>query len=193
MILGYSIQLTDTGKDMYGDDFEFGPDPGNKCLKYRCIYNINYLPNNFMISRNAKSDFFETGDGFHLVSKKVIEFCRRNKYKNIEFVLLPNDDRYFWMKPHTVVEYDFKRRGTEFLRYSEKCKGYREIIGADPACLKKNTPLGDNFFRTDMSFGSVNGKHPSILIGNKTFNKIKMEGLKGIYFDKILDKYEWEK
>src|SRR6187402_2744432 len=149
MILGYTLIGTDANDNLYGDDFEFGPNPKDKCLKYRCIYEINYLPNNFKISKNSKSDFLDTYDGFLLVTKNVIEFCKKNKYRNIEFIPLPNDTRYYWMKPHIEIEYDFKRRGTEFLRYSEKCKGYKEIIGADPVCLKKNKLLGDNFYRTD--------------------------------------------
>jgi len=193
MLLGYHLLSTDARDRLYGDDFEFGPNPKDKCLKYRCIYDINYLPNNFKISRNAKSDFLITYEGINLVTKNVIEFCKKNRYTNIEFIRLPNDDRYYWMKPHADVEFDFKRRGTEFLWYSKKCKGYREIIGADPVCLKKNKPLGDNFYRTDLSFGSIDGKHPLILMGTETFNKIKKSGLRGAYFEKILDKYEWEK
>ena len=193
MILGYSLFATDTRKNMYGDDFEFGPDRQNKCLKYRCIYEINYLPGNFEVPKNTRSDFLETYDGFHLVTENVIKFCETNKYENIEFIPLPGNSRYYWIKPHTEVEYDFKRRGTRFLYYSNKCKGYGEIIGADPVCLKNNKPLGDNFYRTDLSFGSVNGKSPSILVGVKTFDKIKRSGLKGVYFEKVLDKYKWEK
>jgi hypothetical protein len=151
------------------------------------------LPDNFKIPRNTKSDFLITYEGFHLVTAAVIKFCKKNKYKDIEFVPLPGNSNYYWMKPHAVIEYDFKKADTKFIRYSKNCRGYREVIGGYPVCLKKVKSLGDNFYRTDISFGSVDGKHPLILIGTETFNKLKESGLRGVYFEKVLDKYEWEK
>jgi hypothetical protein len=53
--------------------------------------------------------------------------------------------------------------------------------------------IGDNFFRTDIFFGSYASKHPLYLVGEITKKKLKKAGFKQIYFDRILDEYAWQK
>lgn len=83
-------------------------------------------------------------------------------------------------------------RETKFINYSSNCHGYEEIIGATPVCLKDKTVLPDSFFRTDICFGSFAGKSPLYLIGEATRRKLVAAGFKEIFFEKILDKYEWQ-
>lgn len=186
MLLGYNLVATDTRKWLLGDNLEYAP--SNPCNKYKNIYEINFLPDNFLLPR-GKKDFYETLDGFFLVSEKVKEFCDYYQYKNLEFVPLPNSN-YYWFKSENILKYDIKTRGTRFLNHSEECNGYLEIVGATPVCLIDKKPIGDNFFRTDVFFGGKNGKSPLLCIGIETFSKIKDYTLSGLHFQKILDKYD---
>ena len=74
--------------------------------------------------------------------------------------------------------------------FNKKCNGYREISQIRQICLVDKSPLEDNFYRTDLSFGDAQGKSPLTCIGIETFMKIKKAGFKGVYFDKIFDRYE---
>lgn len=186
MLLGYTLICSDISCRLLGDNFLHAPP--NPCNNYLSIYDINYIPDNFKMPKK-KHDFFETMDGFLLVSERVRRFCVSNKYRHLEFVKLKSY-KYYWLKSNNVIEFDHKTRGTLFLGYSKKCKGYKEVVGAHPVCLIDKRPLSDNFHRTDICFGDEDTKSPVNCVGIRTYEKIRSLGFKGVNFDKILDTYE---
>lgn len=185
MILGYLISPCE--EDYYM--FE-GLTLGN-CANYSDIYHINKINPDLAIK--SKKNLFYIYEGFIIISERFKEFCERERYRGIEFIYLPGSPEFYWLKVNNIIEYDTDRRGTEFLNYNEECKGYEEIIGASPACLKNNSPLPDGIFRSDICFGSYAAKSPLYYVGAETKNKLKEAGFKEIYLEKILDKYKWEK
>ena len=186
MILGYSIDEADLKCNMLeGLQLE-------ECAKYSNIYDLNLIDSNFKM-KNKKYNVACTYDGFTIVSEKFKQFCEQEGYTGLEFIILPNAPSFYWFKIHNVVEFDTKERETEFINYNEACKGYEEIIGATPVCLKNKIPLPDGFYRTDICFGSYAGKSPLHLVGDDTMKKLKAVGFKEIFFQKILDRYEWQK
>lgn len=187
MLLGYTLIATDTRSWVLEEYFSQLDSDDNTCDKYKCIYDIDFVPKVFKLPK-TKKDFYWSIDGYLLVSERVKLFCRSNKYAGLKFIKIPGTD-YYWLKTSNVLKYDIKKRGTLFLNYNKKCKEYEEIVGADPVCLVDNTLLGDNFYRTDISFGHMT-KSPVECVGIKTKNKIKMAGFTGIYFDEIHDHYK---
>lgn len=186
MILGYAIDMPNMDCEML-EDLEL-----EECAKYSNIYDLNIIdPDIKMLGK--KYNISSTYDGFEIVSEKFMAFCEKEGYGGLEFIALPNAPGFFWFKINNIVEYDTKARETSFLNYSSTCKGYEEIIGADPVCLKDKALLGDVFFRTDVCFGSFAGKSPVSLVGEATKKKLLAAGFKEIYFEEILDKYEWQK
>lgn len=186
MILGYSIEETDLKCNML-EGMQL-----TACAKYSNIYDLNIVNPNFKI-KNKKGNVGCTYDGFSIVSELFKQFCEKEKYNGLEFYSLPSTPGYYWFKIHNAVEFDAVARETQFLNYNEPCKGYEEIIGATPVCLKNKTPLTDGFFRTDIFFGSFAGKSPVYLVGDVTMSKLKAAGFKEISFEKILDRYDWQK
>lgn len=184
MTLGYVLSPPDNGEYMF---YKLEID---ECTKYRNIYDTNKIDPEFRVFK--KKDITETYDGYKIVSNRFKLFCETEGYENLEFISLSTPG-FYWFKVNNIINYDGKARGTQFINYSEYCNGYEEIIGATPACLKNKSIIPDNFFRTDICFGSYHRKSPLYIIGQETKNKLKAAGFKEIYFEKILDKYDWEK
>ncbi|RZJ77837.1 MAG: hypothetical protein EOO20_28440 [Chryseobacterium sp.] len=185
MLLGYELSGSDAREKMLGDEAEYAPP--HPCNLYRTIYEINFLPDNFKIPKR-KNDFYSSADGFKLVSEKVKAFCIWHKYKGLTFVPLPNTN-YYWLKTKNVIEYDQSNKYITRTEYSRKCKGYREITCPTPVFLKKKKPLGDNFYRTDLCFGS-DGRFPIMCIGIETAARLKKANFTGLYLREIKDSYD---
>lgn len=186
MIIGYCVIVPDIGCDMLSD-LELSP-----CSRYSNIYDINIIDKNFKISKR-KNNIMSTYDGYKIVSEKFKLFCETQAYTGLSFVPIPYSQNHYWFKISNVLEFDFEAAGVQFLNYNEECKGYEEIIGAFPVCLKGKETIKDGFFRTDICFGSFAGKSPVYLVGEETMKKLKSAGFKEIFFEEILDVYQWQK
>ena len=66
------------------------------------------------------------------------------------------------------------------------------MVGATPVCLVDNEILKDGFYRTDIEFGRSYAKYPVFMVGLETGEKSKAQKFKGLYLERILDKYKWE-
>lgn len=184
MILGYLLTPPDNG------DYMFYKLEIDECTKYSDIFRINRVNPDFKVSKKKKN-ITETFDGYKIVSEVFKFFCENEKYENLEFVPLSTPG-FYWFKTHNIIEFDVVARETSFRNYNEKCKGYEEITGATPACLKNKVVLPDGFFRTDVCFGDSSMKSPLYMVGAQTKQKLKEAGFKEIYFNEILDKYDWQ-
>ncbi len=188
MLLGYELNGSDAKLPMLGDGLELAPP--NPCNPYKSIYEINFLPDSFKIPKR-RNDFYDSLDGFFLVSERVLDFCKKNNYRNLEFIPLKNT-KYFWLKSNNIIRYNKKSKYIRYYNYSKKCKGYEEIVSPGPLFLMNKTPLSDNFHRTDISFGK-NGRSPVMCIGIETYKKIKKAGFTGVFVNEIHDKYDEKK
>jgi len=186
MILGYVILDPDN------EDYMLDKIAQNKCANYSNIYDLNFINSSYQFKKK-KYNISSTYDGFKIVSEKFRQFCEREKYQGLEFVKLPKSSGFYWFKIHNIVEYDAGARKTQFINYNKECKGYEQIIGATPACLKSKIPLPDGFYRTDICFGNYAGKSPLEIVGTITMAKLKAAGFFEIYFEEILDEYDWQK
>ena len=156
------------------------------------IYDLNIVNPNFKVPKKAKN-ISSTYEGYTIVSEKFKTFCEAEKYEGLEFVILPSSPEYYWFKVHNILEFDIQARETRFLGFNKQCNGYEEIIGVNPTCLKNKFLLDDMFYRTDIFAGSFVNKSPSEMVGEKTKEKLKQAGFKEFFFEKILDKYKWQK
>jgi hypothetical protein len=183
MILGYVISVPDIKTTMFANV------KLAECARFSNIYDLNLFDVNFRM-RNKTYGISSTYDGFVIVSEKFKRFCETESYLGLEFINLPNAPGFYWFKTNNILEFDSNERETRFIDYNDDCKGYEEIIGATPACLKSKFPIGNNFFRTDICFGSSAGKSPLYLTGEVTKKKLEEVGFKEIYFEEVLDNYK---
>lgn len=185
MLLGYALIIYDNKYSMYRN-LKLA-----KCAKYSDNYSINLIDPSIKI--RTKKHISSTYDNFTIVSDQFKAFCEHEKYAGLEFVVLPNSPGFYWFKIQNIIEFDSEAYGTRFINYNEQCQGYEEIIGADPACLKVKELIPDGFFRTDLYFGSFATKTPLEMVGIETRQKLIAAGFKGIDFNEIFDKYDWQK
>jgi len=101
MLLGYNIYFNTNQKYcMYGNvKLEEGD-------KYRNIYTIDKF--NPDIKIRIKKPVFCTCDSFRIVSEEFKQFCEREGYEGLEFVVLPKSPGLYWFKAHKVIEYDLQ-------------------------------------------------------------------------------------
>ena len=187
MLLGYVIFSYDNKYSMYRNL------KLNECDKYSDIYTINRI--DIEIKIKTKKNISCTYDNFTIVSEQFKEFCERENYSGLEFVVLPSSPGLYWFKIYNVIELDEKAHiegfsAVRFINYNEQCKGYEEIIGATPAWLKVKEIIPDGFFRSDLCFGSFASKAPLKIVGVETMKKIKAAGFKGLDTSEIKDKYD---
>ncbi len=185
MLLGYTIIYPDT------DAFMLSEVKLDECAKYSNVYDLNIIDPNFKVPKRAKN-ISATYDGYTIVSEKFKAFCETGGYTGVEFLSLPGAPGFYWFRVHNILVCDVEARGTEFLNYSEKCKGYEEIIGITPICLKDPKVLEDRFYRTDLFAGSFERKSPTYMVGKETKKKLVAAGFREIYFQKIQDRYSWQ-
>jgi hypothetical protein len=185
-ILGYSLDSVGNNERGMFENIEL---PNKDTIIYSNIYDINLYDVNFKIGSKKKFDMSVTYDGFTIVSEKFRLFCLDNKYKGLEFQPLKKETGFFWFKINNTIIFDFESRKTKFLNYDDSFVKYASVHGATPVHLKVKNILKDGFYRTDIFFGHHESKSPVEIVGIETKNKIKMAGLKGIYFEKIFDYY----
>jgi len=126
--------------------------------------------------RKRRRDATATYDGYFLVSERFKAQCDRERWLGVEFVRLPADPAFFWLRSIRMLEFDAERRETRFKRYCTACRGYCDVIGANPIYLKGiSGPLGEGFYRTDLQFASGPEQHPLIIVGPRTGQQIKSQ------------------
>jgi hypothetical protein len=208
MKIGYWLSGTDNKSDMfYSDDpglkmpefirffrkGEYYNDPDLKiCSNCGYVTNYDYVNPNFRV-KIRQYDFSYTYDGRCIISLKFKEFCKRNKYKNIEFIKLPSDVDFFYFKVYNVLEVNEYKQSITREKYCEFCKQYESVVITTPS---KSLPLNifyinhqslidDNFYSANIQFGGGNNKSQVIIIGFETAEKLKREKMKGILFRNV--------
>jgi hypothetical protein len=182
MIIGYAISPQHNN-----DSYMFLPSDANlpKCPKCGYVTNFDYISPLFKLNKR-KYDVSDTYDLRFIVSLKFKEFCVKNNYKGIEFKKLPNDPGFFKLEVKNIIKFDTEKVKLRYYKYCEKCHNYESITPGYPIFLKGiNKKLADGFYATDVHFASANEKSPIFVIGIETYEKMKKEKFKGIFFSKV--------
>jgi hypothetical protein len=185
-VLGFSISGPDNDSYMNSDQYEVNI---CKCLDFVKNRQLHLNPNFKLIKKSY--DISSTYDSYLIVSDRFKQFCEDNKYSGVSFFAIPNYETKFLMLVTNVVKFDTARRETIFIEFNSVCNEYNEVVGATPVCLSDNSILTDGFYRTDIEFGRSYAKDALILVGLDTGAKLKAQKFKGLYLEKILDKYKW--
>ena len=181
MLIGYLITWPDN------DSYMFSSWVNNleKCPKCGYFTDFFDVSPDFKVTKRMY-DISYTYDDYCIVSRKFKEFCQRFNYSNINFIKLPNDKDFFFFLPNETLSFDSNKRNIRFENLCSYCNNYESVVGATP-CFLKNTskPVSDNFYKTDILFGSGNEKSPLIIIGKETAERLKKEKFNNISFEEI--------
>lgn len=182
MVTSYCLYGQDNDSWMLDDG---KPSDGLRCPKCGLLTDFNYS-NPFYKLKKSTYDYSHPYDIGIIVSTKFKEFCVRENYSNIEFKELERSPGFFQFYAKRILKVDAQRSGTTFSKYCDVCKNYEEVIGSNPLYLQTNSKVDEGFYRTDLIFGSRNGKNPIIIIDPSLQQKLKREKLKGLVFRHIV-------
>jgi len=186
-IVGYTLSIPDNGRHMFMHKSE-----RKRCsacsypLKF-LSYNPKFKSSSRIVDRHdgyitSKPDISSTYDLFYIASGRFRDFCLNEGYDGLIFDKFNDDPNYFNLRVRRRVKFDARRRRTTFDKYCRVCKNYESVVGATPSYLLRSSPLSDNFYRTDLIFGSEGRRSPLILVGPETKTKLQLAKLKGLTF-----------
>ncbi|HWZ58949.1 MAG TPA: hypothetical protein VNW46_08255 [Gemmatimonadaceae bacterium] len=204
MILAYAITPQDDDSFMLGEDtyrpldsggfydWRFGvsgaPHPAT-CATCGTKTDVNFVNDQFRV-HNRRRDLTATYDGYLLASKRFHKHCVAHRYPGVEFVPLPADEDFFWLRSQRTVRFDAARRGTRFEKLCNRCGSYFNIVGAHPIFLAAvSTSLTDGFYRTDIEFGSGHEQHPIVLVGTNTAAELRALNLRDLELEAVEDEH----
>jgi hypothetical protein len=158
MILAYAIDAQDDDSYMLGEDTYRVADSGSFCdwrfgrsgLPHAATCaacgrktSPDYLNGEFRVHKRGR-DLTATYDGYLLASKMLRDHCVARKYPGVDFLPLPADENFFWLRPHRIVRFDAARRGSRHGKFCDRCGGYFDVVGAKPIFLAGvSAPLMD--------------------------------------------------
>jgi|GEM_PF-551888 len=131
-----------------------------------------------------KYDLSSTYDGLTIATSAFKMFCEKNGYgKDMIFKGFKEDVGHFHLLVKKKIKFDTLKKETRFEKLCPECGNYESVVGAYPAFLLVTKPLSDGFYCSDLLFASGNEKSPLILVGIKTYQRLKASKLKGLEFE----------
>ena len=131
--------------------------------------------------RQRKRDLSMTYDGVIVASTAFVNVCEMAGMEGIRFHRLPDDPDFFRVDTCRSVLFDAERRATRFLGHCGICGQYDEIIGANPVLLREGEQIADaEVVRTDLEFGSDDGKAPLLICSDVAKRSLASHTLKGV-------------
>jgi hypothetical protein len=133
-----------------------------------------------LVVKNRRYDISITYDGVELVSQLCKSACEASGLSGLVIRPLPDDPDFFAIRASRAIPFDSERRGTRFIKPCPASGRHESVVGATPAFLKTGTAVGgQEFVRTDLEFGSYDGKHPLLICGEVAANALCPRKLKG--------------
>jgi hypothetical protein len=130
-------------------------------------------------------DISATYDGFYIVSARLRE-CVEHALDDVQFDRFTTTESYFNLRPQRVVEFDYERSGTRFIKKCDDCGNFESVVGIGrPPYLRVDSPILNGIFRTDILFASGNEKHPLIMVGIDTKADLENCRLHGLEFSEV--------
>ncbi|PMN66659.1 hypothetical protein, partial [Enterovibrio norvegicus] len=180
----FYIDLNDNDSFMCSSDNTIYDNPVHLCVCESCGYRTDFehVSDSFSLKRK-NYDLSITYDGYYVASLKLKETVQRKSLKGIEFIQLKEEPDFFVMFVRNVVCFDMEKRNSRRINLCSNCGNYESIVGATPAFLIEKLP--SDICRSDVMFGSGNGKHPLLFSSQYFADIVEKEKLKGIKFEPV--------
>jgi len=193
-VIGYTLYAHDNDTEMYprastvisrcpicGARTELFPH--NPKYVFQRNFTVPYSEDKIEVSHRA-TDCSCTYDGQFIVTKHFKDFCEKQAYSGLRFLGFNKDKYHFQLIVTNEVEVNTNKSN---IRYEKQCPFCElcEWVGPTPEYYDISTPLPDGFYRSDLIIGPYYARHPQIIVGAVTMQKILDEKFKGIIFDPI--------
>jgi hypothetical protein len=193
-IYAYELNGQDDGAYMLGEetyrpnaarsDWRFGsegaPHPAT-CSGCGGKINPEYVNPQYRVKKRRR-DITATYDGYLLVSAHLRGILKENGANSTDFVALPSDTGYFWLRPRSVLHYSAAERE----RACDSCGQFADVVVPVPLFLTQLAqPVSSGVYRSSMEFGSVPLKSCRIVVGKSTGIALQSASLKGVELDPL--------
>jgi hypothetical protein len=195
-LAGYELDGHDNDTYMVVEDFPKSRNPDSPRHCPRCGYRLDFFPHNpaYRLGRRRRlayplgregvyrrADLTATYDGQTIVTQAFKHFCQAQGYAGVEFLAFDNDRQHFHLLVSPVVAFDTERASTYFENRCEVCGNYESVVRPG-STLRAERPLGDGLYRSELLYASGNAKHPVLVVGVATREKMILAGLRGLEF-----------
>lgn len=115
--------------------------------------------------KKRRRDITATYDGYLLVSVRLRKLLQDSGAAEEDFVALPADPDYFWLRPQMALEYAAAERA----RRCPSCERFADEVVPIPLFLGKLAePITDGVYRSCLEFGSAPLKTFQVVVGVRT-------------------------
>ena len=178
----------------------FGPDMGflydsEEVMLGRCPVcgnKVEDIPNLSAKIKRRKGNFFNTYDGFTLVSQRFKDFCKKRAYPDLEFEEMTRMKGLYYFLPQREFELKSKTLQWYGRFHFECCGAYDELVTEKKYSLQKADnfilPSDDFIYRSNFRFGYSYRKGYLIIVGLQTMKALEDEGMGKLWFTQ--DVYE---
>jgi len=179
--VGLVLSATDNGGYFFADA------PSDVfCPECRSVLDRSYHPKKLTVKKHL--DIGVTYDNRKICTPRFKSWLEETFPRQLAFWIVNDDPLMYFFEPLPQLRFDTERRKTEFLSRCHKCSQFREVIGATPAFLKdKGADLSEGIFRTDIEFGSREGKAPLYLVPLTFKEHVQRERFSGLVLADVLE------
>ncbi|NVM90573.1 hypothetical protein FHT32_004230 [Variovorax sp. SG517] len=192
--LAYALDGHDDGSYMLGNE-TYKPDPENSEWRFGSMgqphpatcrgcggkLESDYTNPGYRV-RKRRRDITATHDGYLLVSAHLRKVLQESGATREDFVALPADPDYFWLRPQMTLPYSAAERA----RRCSSCGRFADEVVPIPLFLRELVqPLAAGVYRSCLEFGSAPLKAFQVVIGVRTALTIQSNSLVGIELEQL--------
>lgn len=134
-----------------------------------------------LVIKKRTLDISITYDGVIIASERFRSVYEAQALRGLSYQALPDDGTFYSVRAIKAVPFDADRRKTRFINQCPSCARYESVVGATPVFLKGDSQLEmGEFVRTDLEFGTADGKHPLLLCDEAAAAALTRAKLKGV-------------
>lgn len=170
--------------DPQGSEWRFGsmghPHPAT-CPECGGKVDPDYIHPGYRVKKRRR-DITATYDGYLLVSAHLRKVLQDHGATREDFVALPADPDYFWLRPQIALNYAAAERA----RHCASCGQFADEVVPIPVFLGKLAePIAAGVYRSCLEFGSTPLKAFQVVVGVRTALAIQAHPLVGIELEQL--------
>jgi hypothetical protein len=166
------------------NEWRFGstaqPHPAT-CTVCGAKVNFDYVDTRYRVKKRRR-DITATYDGYLLVSGRLRKMLEETGATREDFVALPADPDYFWLRPHAVLDYSAAERK----RCCASCGQFADEVVPIPQFVERLAePIASGVYRSSVDFGSVPLKAFEVLVGVRAASALQAAALVGVVLEPL--------
>lgn len=132
--------------------------------------------------KKRRRDITTTYDGYTLVSERLRNVLQEGGANRDDFVALPADAEFYWLRPQATLEYSAAERA----KPCPSCGQFIDEVVPVPLFLGNLVaPISSGVYRSSLEFGSAPLKAFQIVVGQHVASALQEGSFVGIELEKL--------